>query len=203
LTSCASLVSTAAGASARTPRKITLSAGSPRLDRVLTVDLRDSSMVLERAGYMPRSGRLDAAECASLADAARALPRAVTPGNCPVAKVILSSFAVAYDDGTGIAGPRCTSSPDGDSHERVLFDRLWRVAEQHVPTLESSGTTPPGECDPIECRPKTTSSYEFSSDGSHERCPDGRTMRELKDRCLRDAAGACAVHQLETRPCPR
>jgi hypothetical protein len=205
VTSCAARVSSTAETRAHTPRKIILRAGHPDFGGVFTVDLHDCTMVLERGDYMPRSGRLDAHECTSLSEAARPLPLTLPARDCPVAKIILSSFSVTYDDGTSISGPRCTSSPDGDPHERVLFASVIRVAKQYGSALETSGSTPPGECDPIECRPKTTStsSYEFSDDGAFEPCPDGRVGRKLEDRCMRDDAGTCSLRRIEVIPCPR
>jgi hypothetical protein len=98
-----------------------------------------------------------------------------------------------------------TGSADGVPEDRGLYDRIARIAEKHGPVLEASGAPPPGECAPVDCLPPSTSTspYEFQDDGAYERCPDGRSVCALEDRCLREPSGACAIHRVEKTPCPR
>jgi hypothetical protein len=202
VTSCASR--SHSGAAPVAPVRLLWDGGSVSPARAVTIDLRSCTMTLDRVDRMTRSGALDADACASLARAARALPRTVAPGNCPVPKPLLPSFGVTYDDGTSIGGPRCAADDAQGARDRELITALARVIEERAPALAASGATPPGECDPIECRPDASSStYEFSSDGSFSRCPDGRSVRETKERCVRDAAGGCVLREIEIRSCPR
>ena len=130
-------------------------------------------MVRERAGRMPRSGPLDAARCASLADAARVRPPPVekpAEHQGVLSAVIPESVEIAYDDDQRVAA--------GED----LRAMVTRLVVTYSSALEATGATPPGECDFIECRPEQAG-YVFS---------------EGEERCVRDESGACVIRRKKT-----
>ena len=126
-------------------------------------------MVRERAGRMPRSGPLDAARCASLAEAARVNPPVAKPAvpRGVLAAVIPESVEIAYDD-----GQRVGAAED-------LRAMVTRLVMTYSAALEATGATPPGECDLIECRPEQ-GGYVFYDDAV---------------RCVRGDSGTCVIRR--------